>query len=458
MDVELAHFGAEPMENSKGVWRIVGTQPEIKGEWEAQTFPIGKNIPLGRIAVDLSTVAPGEYQLVVTVAPTKFFSPVTRKIVAGPGVVRGSTYFENEWNFWVYSSPERSATGGGATPACPPSRIGDILITSSWDEAETRLAAGGKVLLVPRNEDLDWTSPPLDRVPIFWNRMMNPAWGRMLGLLIDRKLNESKNHMLDGFLTGTSFDWQWAQIIDNVRAINMDGLPAELEPLVWAIDDWNRNYKLGVLFEGAVGDGRLLVSAFDVTRPGDSNPVMNQLRNSLLGYMRSDCFQPQVSLTAEQLRGLFFDTKVMKKLRARAYSQGESANSAIDGDPNTFWRTGSQADPARDQGELTIEFPEPVAMAGLVLMPRQNHREHEGDIREYMVRVSEDGNEWRDLVGGELVSSYAPQKLQFTRTVKGRYLKLISLSGFGPDKTTALAEFAVIEASPKPTGASRTKK
>ncbi len=35
----------------------------------------------------------------------------------------------------------------------------------------------------------------------------------------------------------------------------------ELEPVVWAIDDWNRNYKLGLIFECAVGDGKLLVSA-----------------------------------------------------------------------------------------------------------------------------------------------------------------------------------------------------
>ena len=55
-------------------------------------------------------------------------------------------------------------------------------------------------------------------------------------------------------------------IISNVRAVNLDRLPAELEPVVWAIDDWNRNYKLGVIFECAVGDGRLLVSAIDVSK------------------------------------------------------------------------------------------------------------------------------------------------------------------------------------------------
>ena len=94
-------------------------------------------------------------------------------------------------------------------------------------------------------------------------------------------------------------------------------------------------------------------------------------------------------------------------------------------------------------------FPAPVAVSGLMLMPRQNHREHEGDIREYMVQVSDDGNEWREVLRGELVSTFAPQQILFARTVTTRYLKLVSLSGFGPDKMTALAELAVIYAGPR---------
>ena len=212
----------------------------------------------------------------------------------GPGVVRGVTYFENEWNFWLYPGaqvsnlparpnvqassliqtgvPKQASrlgwrrhhsfpvdTSGPARwkPAlpqtCPLARVTDVLVTSSWDEAETKLAAGGKVLLVPRNSDLDWTSPPLDRVPVFWNSLMGPAWGRMLGLWIDRKPGETKGHALDRFPTTWHFDWQWAQIIGNVRAVNLDRLPPDLEPVVWAIDDWNRNYKLGLIFECTVG-------------------------------------------------------------------------------------------------------------------------------------------------------------------------------------------------------------
>lgn len=446
VDVEVAHLGAEPIENALAVWKVVGPTL-IQGEWEARTIAIGKNIPLGKISVDLfKLAAPAEYKLVVTVAPASFFSPVDRKIVAGPGVVRGETYFENEWTFWLYPS---SLAGQRVPAGCPLSRQPEVLVTSSWDEAETKLAAGGRVLFVPRTTDLDWTSPPLDRVPVFWNRLMGPAWGRMLGLWIDRKPGETKSLVLAGFPTSSHFDWQWAHIIHNVRAVNLDRLPDALEPVVWAIDDWNRNYKLGAIFEVAVGDGRLLVSAFDVSKPADSNPVARQLRHSLLGYAGSDCFQPKVSVTAEQMRSLMFDTTIMKKLGAVAEAEGASASNAIDGDPNTFLLVGDPRGQTREQVDLVVTFPARVAMSGVVLMPRQNHREHEGDIREYVIQASDDGSDWREVARGELLSTFAPQQITFSRTHTARYLKLISLSGFGQDKTTALAELAVMYAGPK---------
>jgi len=139
----------------------------------------------------------------------------------------------------------------------------------------------------------------------------------------------------------------------------------------------------------------------------------------------------------------------MAKLGAKADVEGAPAGSAIDGDPTTFILVGDQKAPVREPVELTISFPAPVAMAGLVLMGRQNHREHEGDIREFAVQISDDGKIWSDVARGELLSSFAPQYVAFSRVNTARYLKLISLSGFGTDKTTSLGEIAVIYAGPK---------
>jgi hypothetical protein len=448
--LEVAHYGAEPMEDAKAVWRM---GEKLIGESDPQTIPIGKNTPLGNISLDLSKFKPGEYKLTVTLAPATFFAPITRTIVSRPGVVRGSTYFENSWTFHVYPAAGSGPVPPNAEPPldskCEKSRVTDVLVTSSWEQAEARLANGGKVLFSPRSVDLDWSSPPLDVVPIFWNRQMVPSWGRMLGLWIKRDSGLPKDHMLDWFWTSDHFEWQWAEIIRGVRAINIDRLPAEVEPVVWAIDDWNRNYKLGLLFEGMVGNGRLVVSAVDVTRDNDANPVLYQLRNSLIAYMRSECFQPNVAVAREQIRELLFDTRIMAKLGAKAEVEGASASSAIDGDPTTYVLVGDQRAPARDQVELMISFREPVAMSGLVVMSRQNHREHEGDVREFVLQASDDGKAWSDIARGELLSTFAPQKIEFSRVNTARYLKFISLSGFGTDKTTALSELAVIYAGPK---------
>lgn len=445
VDVEVAHYGAEPIEDGKGVWRI----DELVGEWDAKTIPIGKNISLGHISVDLSKLRPGEHKLIVTVAPSTFFAPITRKIVSRPEVIRGSTYFENSWAFRVYPNPALVSASYVQSSGCPASRVTDILVTSLWEEAEKKLATGGKVLFTPRSVDLDWSSPPLDVVPIFWNRLMNPAWGRMLGLWIQRNSGTTKDAMLSGFSTSDHFEWQWAELVRGARAINMDHLPAEVEPVVWGIDDWNRNYKLGVLFEGVVGRGKLLVSAIDVSRDSDVNPVLHQLRNTLLTYMKSDCFQPNFAVEPEQIKSLLFDTKIMAKLGAKAEVDGGPAGAVIDANPNTYVLVGDQDDPAREQFEFVITFPVPVAMSGVVIMPRQNHREHEGDVREFVVQASDDGKVWGDIARGELPSNYAPQRIEFSHVNTARYLKFISLSGFGSDKTTALSEIAVIYAGPK---------
>jgi hypothetical protein len=149
------------------------------------------------------------------------------------------------------------------------------------------------------------------------------------------------------------------------------------------------------------------------------------------------------------MRSLFFDTRIMKKLGAVAQVNGAPANAAVDGDPNTFILVGDQRGQMREQVDLLVTLNAAVPISGVVLMPRQNHREHEGDIRAYVLQVSSDGDDWGEIARGELPSTFAPHRIEFPRTITARHLKLISLSGFGTDKTTSLAELAVIYAGPK---------
>ena len=253
---------------------------------------------------------------------------------------------------------------------------------------------------------------------------------------------------LKQFPTENFNGWQWTEIVRGARAVNLDTLPRELQPMVQPIDDWNRNYKLGLVFEANVGRGKLMVASADLTTDLDKRTAARQLRRSLLNYMASAEFKPKTALTTKQIESLFLDTRIMKRLSATATATGDAAN-AIDGDPNTFWIAGDPRAAARQNQELTINFPNTVSFSGIVVMPRQNHREHEGDIREYSIEISVDGTTWTEVKRGELLSTFDPQTIAFGRTVSAKAIKITSLSGFGADKTTALADVALIYTGPR---------
>jgi len=282
-EVEIYHFGQSPLVAATPWWKILDAKGQClaAGQWPPRDIPVGKNIPLGRITVDLSQLP----------------APAACKLAVG---LRGAAV-ENDWDFWLYP-----AVSTNATPTPP----ADIFVTRVWPEAAARLAAGGKVLFIPAAADLDPAkSPPMKSVPVFWNIQMtvrppaNPApkFDAMLGLLCD-----PTHPALAEFPTGKNCDWQWTPLINNVRSINLAAAPRTLHPIVSAIDDWNRNWRLGVLFECNVGRGRLLVSAINVTNAGTGPEAgLGQLRRSLFDYMAGSRFQPAATLTPAQVAALW---------------------------------------------------------------------------------------------------------------------------------------------------------
>ncbi|MFM2293884.1 MAG: hypothetical protein RLZZ350_297, partial [Verrucomicrobiota bacterium] len=429
--VMVANFGESPITNAVVKWSV---SPEMEnggkvpspvrlGEFVSQNIPLGRS-ELGAIATDLADVkAPGRYLLTVGFDWRQ------------PGEAT-NRFAANSWKIWVY--PAQVSADAAV----------DVFVTSSWDEAETKLASGGKVLFLPRKADLDWSSPTLEDVPVFWNRLMSPGWSRMLGLSCDMR-----HPALAEFPTRNYCDWQWTQIINRARAMNLGKLPRGLQPIVSAIDDWNRNWKLGVVFEARVGAGRLMVCTLDLKSDLDAHPVARQLRRSLLDYMATEKFQPKTEVAAADFRASLFDTLVMKKLGATVSGNGANLDAVIDGDPNTFWQSGGgrgkNADTRKHPHELVFTFTNEVAMDGVTLMPRQNDRDHLGDVRGFKIESSDDGTNWVSAASGELASTWSPLTVKFSQRVTARQLKFTALSGFGNDSSAALAELAVIYAGPK---------
>lgn len=415
-EVRIAHYGFEPLRNVEVYWRIEDPQGRVcrQGGWTVDEIDLGSALPLGQVRTDLANLSvPARYRLIIGLAGTPF---------------------ENDWDFWVYPQVLPNPPDAG------------ILVTGSAEEAFEKLRAGGKVLWLPRYNQLRWDCPPIGRLPIFWNRLMGPNWERFLGIVC-----EPDHPALAAFATDFYYDWQWEQVfMPACRAINLRMLPGELEPIVQVIDDWHRHYKLGVIFECKVGEGRLLVCAADLETHLAERPAARQLRSSLLEYMASAQFAPKTAVSIDQLRGLLFDNQIMKKLGARIQTSWEDernrAENAIDGNPNTYWFGGRASRQKRHPYELTIQFAEPVSMKGLVWMNRQDHRGHEGDVRDYEISFSGDGLEWSEPLKGRLQSTFEPQEIDFGKVVSARMLKIRALSGFGDDLTASVAEIAVVAA------------
>ena len=272
-EIEVSHFGRAPLAAAVPTWKLMTFSGAVlaSGMLPAHDIPFGTAFPLGRISVDLAAVpAPAQCKLIVSI---------------------GGADAINDWDLWVYPKPIEIAPSA------------DVLLVSELDdETITKLTGGAKVLL---------TIPPGRVAPdpirgkielgfssIFWNTAWtNQQAPHTLGILCD-----PQHPALAEFPTEAHSNWQWWFPVMNAGAMILDGLPPELRPIVQVIDDWFTNRKLGLLFEARVGEGKLLVCSIDLARA--DNPVIPQLRASLLQYIGSSAFAPRVALMADQVKTL----------------------------------------------------------------------------------------------------------------------------------------------------------
>jgi hypothetical protein len=266
VEMEVAHFGAKALASAAPVWRIVDARGRavVGGALPARAVPRG-TLRLGAISADLRSLpSPAAYRLQVELQGTPF---------------------RNEWNFWLYPAQADVAVPAGVT------------VTGLWAEAKAALGAGGRVLFLSGAPEKPSAELGLTSVPIFWNRLMNPNRAWMLGLWCDKE-----HPALAAFPTEAHCDWQWVELLGKTSAMNVEALPPRLRPIVQPIDDWNRNLRLAMLFECAVGRGRLMATSFDLSESGVAgHPGGPALRRSVLDYMASPQFRPATDVPAMAL-------------------------------------------------------------------------------------------------------------------------------------------------------------
>jgi hypothetical protein len=85
----------------------------------------------------------------------------------------------------------------------------------------------------------------------------------------------------------------------------LNGFPASLKPLVQSIDTWFENRRLALVFEARTGGGKIMVCSIDMKDLTDERIVSKQLMSSILNYMNSSSFDPEVEIELSKIRELF---------------------------------------------------------------------------------------------------------------------------------------------------------
>jgi hypothetical protein len=84
----------------------------------------------------------------------------------------------------------------------------------------------------------------------------------------------------------------------------IDQLPAGMKPLIQPIDTWFENRKLALAFESRTSGGKLLVCSIDLKDIAEDRLVSKQLFESVLNYMNSDSFNPQIEVDVKKIQEL----------------------------------------------------------------------------------------------------------------------------------------------------------
>jgi hypothetical protein len=273
-EIEVAHFGAEPLIQVQPSWvlKTVGDQIVSEGDFKKMDIPIGNGIRIGDISVSAESIE----------KPQKLILEIQ---VSG---------FSNSWDIWVF--PEKSEIIPNEN---------EIRIVNDFNKKTIKfLEEGGKVLFIPakdrisekygRNVGIGFSS-------IFWNT----AWTRKqkphtLGILCD-----PEHPALADFPTEYHSNWQWWDAMSHSNAIILDHYSPELKPIVRVIDDWVTNRSLGLIFEVNVGKGKLIVSGIDLMKDSKNRLEARQMLYSLYKYMESEAFEPEYEMDFNVIREMY---------------------------------------------------------------------------------------------------------------------------------------------------------
>lgn len=177
-----------------------------------------------------------------------------------------------------------------------------IYVVRTTEEAISLLAADERVLLLPSEvkESIPgcyctdfWCYPMFRSIS---EAMHKPVPVGTLGLLIDHE-----HKALAEFPSQSYSTPQWYHLVSHASCEILDHTPSEFRPIVQVIDNFERNHKLGILYEANVLKGKILVCTVRLDEIL-GYPEVQSFIKSLLDYGVSEAFNPIYTLEVSDLK------------------------------------------------------------------------------------------------------------------------------------------------------------
>jgi hypothetical protein len=271
-NIEIAHFGEKPIEKAEIICQVTNEKGDTirKEIFTKDIIKIGNCSEIGLYQMDLSDLKKAQ-RLTLEVLLT-------------------DTPYKNRWDFWVY-------------PANQEVKNGKVLATDKLDKnAEATLKNGGSVLLLNYGKigKEKGAQVAIGFSTVFWNTAWtNNQRPHTLGILCD-----PQHPVFNDFPTEYHTNWQWWDPVSHSQAMILDGFPANLKPLIQPIDTWFENRRLALAFETKTNGGKLMVCSIDLKNIPEDRLVSKQLLISVLNYMNSEVFNPEVEVNINKIKEL----------------------------------------------------------------------------------------------------------------------------------------------------------
>ena len=277
--VQIANYSGESLKGKKLSWEV---SSDLKGEI---VLPDGEGlIEAGALIISLSRYdKPTQLQLLLNIDGTEY---------------------HNTYDLWVYPTKDNLK------------RIKKKVIVTNvlTEDIAGQLEKGKNVLLMPDSSKLCvgglfqtdyWNYRMFKTICEGNKKSVSPG---TLGILTD-----PRHPIFRSFPTEMHTNWQWFPVIKNSHPMILDNTGSDYRPIVQVIDNIERNHKLGLVFEFAIGKGKLLVCMADLEKASDY-PEGRAFYRSVLEYMTSKDFVPKTHITLDDFHRLMTTDVVEGKI------------------------------------------------------------------------------------------------------------------------------------------------